>query len=106
MNLALLVNKINEVSSDTFRKVFDNMSDDQKFAYYQTSIINSVTLDILTEHLMGRTFINGDSYNYWIQNRAMLESVKHRYPNVNKPNIIRRIYNALKAEFSKTNKDF
>ena len=34
MNLTLLENALNEASSDEFRKEFDNLSDDQKFACY------------------------------------------------------------------------
>ena len=85
---------------------FDKMSDDKKFAYYQMGIVNSVTLDILVDHIMGNDFIWGDIGNFWNLNRSMLERVQYRYPNVNKPNIIQRIYNALKKEFSKTDNDF
>lgn len=106
MNLTLLENTLNEASSDEFRKEFDKMTDDQKFACYQMGIVNSVTLDILVDHIMGNDFICGDTGNFWSLNRSMLERVQCRYPNVNKPNIIRRIYNALKKEFSKTDEDF
>ena len=106
MNLALLDNTIDKVSSRQFREEFDNLSDDEKFAYYQMGIVNSVTLDILVDHIMGNDFICGDTGNFWSLNRSMLERVQCRYPNVNKPNIIRRIYNALKKEFSKTDEDF
>lgn len=106
MNLTLLENTLNEASSDEFRKEFDKMTDDQKIACYQMGIVNSVTLDILVDHIMGNDFIWGDNGNFWSLNRSMLERVQCRYPNVNKPNIIRRIYNALKKEFSKTDEDF
>lgn len=106
MNLALLDNTIDKASSSQFREEFDKMTDDQKFACYQMGIVNSVTLDILVDHIMENDFIWGDTGNFWNLNRSMLESVQYRYPNVNKPNIIRRIYNALKAEFNKTDKDF
>ena len=106
MNLALLDNTIDKASSLQFREEFDKMTDDQKFAYYQMGIVNSVTLDILVDHIMGNDFIWGDIGNFWNLNRSMLERVQYRYQNVNKPNIIQRIYNALKKEFSKTDNDF
>lgn len=106
MNLALLDNTIDKASSSQFREEFDKMTDGQKFAYYQMGTVNSITLDILVNHIIGNDFIWGNTGNFWSLNRSMLERVQCRYPNVNKPNIIRRIYNALKKEFSKTDEDF
>ena len=58
MNLALLDNTIDKASSRQFREEFDKMSDDQKFAYYQMGIVNSVTLDILVCHIMGLSSVD------------------------------------------------
>lgn len=57
MGISKLDNTIDKASSRQFREEFDKMSDGQKFAYYQMGNVNSVTLDIQIDHLMGDDFI-------------------------------------------------